>query len=265
MKSTQSPELSLSETSAPDTPLVLRREPSRESQLAHPAASPIAILEAAIKGGVTAENVSVVKELILMCREQRAEDAKAAFAKAFFNLRKHMPDIHADREATNRAGEVTFVYCSEEELSRMLEPHLMSHGFAMLFGQSQTDGRITVNVTLMHEQGHSEVREYTVRAGTPNAMKDGAMCDTGGATTAWRHLMIKMFGLKSRIAENQDVRNEGEPLAPDKALYLRELVKEVGADEAAFLKYAGAKTYAEIGSNRFDELKAALNKKRVIR
>lgn len=226
-----------------------------------PAASPIAILESAIKGGVTAENVSVVKELIQMCRDQRAEDAKAAFAKAFFQLRKNMPEIYADKEAHTKSGQVAYVYCSEKEILSKLDPHLMSFGFAMLFSQSESDGRITVEITLMHEAGHSEVKTFTVRAGAPNAMKDAASCDAGAATTAWRHLVMKLFSLKSRISENQDARNEGEPITRDQAQVLREMVKESGSNEPAFLQFSGASKYEDIGSNRYSELFAALQKK----
>ncbi len=238
---------------------------AQKPALRHASSAPIDILEAAVRGGVTAENVAVVKELVQMCREQRAEDAKAAFAKAFFLLRKNMPEIHADKKATNRAGETTFVYCSEEEIAKMLEPHLMSYGFAMLFGQTSTDGRITVNVTLMHEQGHSEAREFTVRSGTPNAMKDGAMCDAGGATTAWRHLMIKMFGLKSRIAENQgkfDATIEGSAITPDRVQYLRELLDETKSDLAKFLSMAGVDSLEKITAGSYDVLVRALLMKR---
>lgn len=225
------------------------------------APSPISILEKAIQGGVTTDSVSVVKELIQMCREQRAEDAKAAFAKAFFQLRKNMPEIYADKEAKDRGGSTTFTYCSEEEIAKKLEPHLMNYGFAMLFGQAEANGRVTINVTLMHEAGHQETREFTVRSGAPNAMKDAAMCDTGGATTAWRHLMIKMFGLKSRIAANRDAAVEGEPISEEKAIYLREQVKETKSDEAMFLALAGAKTYEQITEGKYDVLVAALAKK----
>jgi len=248
---------------APDTLELTPVAPAAPAITTAPASapSPIAILEAAIKSGVTQENVSVVKELIQMCRDQRAEDAKAAFAKAFFQLRKNMPEITADKEAKTRSGDVAYVYCSEEEIAKKLEPHLMSYGFAMLFGQREADGKITAEVTLMHEAGHSEVREYTVRASAPNAMKDAAMCDTGAATTAWRHLMVKLFGLKSRISENQDARNEGEPISKDQAQILREMVKDSGSDEVKFLAFAGAPTYEAIKSNRYGEVFAMLNKK----
>lgn len=217
--------------------------------------TPINILEAAVRGGVTKENVDVVKELVQMCRDQRAEEAKAAFAQAYFQMRKNMPPIHADKEAKDRAGNVVYVYCSEEEIAKMLEPHLLAYGFAMMFGQSENNGRITVTVTLIHEQGHQENREYTVRAGTPNAMKDGAMCDAGGATTAWRQLMIKWFGLKSRIQENQDARNEGEKISPEKVQYLVEQVRELGGTaEANLLEVAGVASFKDVGEQVYPVL-----------
>lgn len=192
--------------------------------------SPINILESAIRGGVTQENVSVVKELIAMCREQRAEDAKAAFARAFFQLRKNMPEIYADKEATDDNGKVLFISISETEISKKLEPHLMAHGFAMLFGQENEEGRITVNVTLMHEAGHSETREYSVRPGKTNRVKDDTMADAGAATTAWRHLMIKMFGLKSRNPDMRHAGNLGAFIGRDKIQTLQEQMAELGGD-----------------------------------
>jgi hypothetical protein len=237
-----------------------------DERIVVPTASPIAILEKAISGGVTQENVSVVKELIQMVREQRAEDAKNAFTRALFQLRKNMPEIYIDKEAKTRDGDVAYRYCSEEEISKKLEPHLMAYGFTTLFGQTANDGRITVQITLMHEQGHQEVREYTVRSGATNAMKDATAADSGAATTAWRHLTMKMFGLKSRLSVDNDARHEGEKITEDQALYLRDLVKQIRAakivfDEPAFLKYAGAATYEEIGSERFDGLSKSLNKR----
>lgn len=231
-----------------------------DSQLAAPAnTSPLSILEAAVKGGITSENVAVVEKLIGLARAERAEQAKADFARAFFQLRKNMPTIHADKQAHNRAGEATFVYCSEEEIAKMLEPHLMNYGFAMLFGQKEDNGRITVRVTLMHEKGHSEDREFTVRSGQPNAMKDAAMCDAGAATTALRHLLIKLFGLKSRIQENQDVKNEGEKITPDKIAYLREQCAELGGNtEQRMLTLGGVEKWEDLGEHVYPVIVRAI-------
>jgi hypothetical protein len=225
--------------------------------------SPISLLERVLQSPeLTQEKLGLAKELIQMCREQRADDAKTAFAKALFQLRKNMPEIYIDKEAKDRSGAVAYRYCSEEEISKKLEPHLMAYGFTTLFSQKQDDGRVTVEITLMHERGHETVSEYTVRTGATNAMKDATAADSGAATTAWRHLMMKMFGLKARISEHQDARNEGEKITEDQAIYLREQVKETKSNEADFLRFAGSATYEAIGSARYPSIIAALEKKR---
>lgn len=216
--------------------------------------------------GLTSENVAVAEKLLQMAREQRAEESKAAFAKAFFQLRKNMPEIYADKEARTRSGETAYFYCSEEEIAKKIEPHLMNYGFAMLFGQHEDNGRITVEVTLMHEAGHAETREFTVRSGTPNAMKDAAMCDTGGATTAWRHLIQKWFGLKSRITENQDPHTEGAFIGADKRQYLKEQIDELGGESvnAWFWETAGVGVgqYERISEGSYPILSKLLEKKK---
>ena len=213
--------------------------------------TPLAILEAAVNRGITSENVAVVKELVQLAREQRADEAKAEFARAFFQLTQAISklEIYADKQAKTRSGEVAYTYCSEKELDDKLRPVLMQYGFGTLFGQTENNGRITITLTIMHQAGHQEVREYTVRAGHENAMKDAAACDTGAATTAYRHLCIKMFGLKSRIQEGQDATKDGEKIGPDKVQYLIEQCQEVGGNlEARLLEAAGVSSLDQIGS-----------------
>jgi hypothetical protein len=75
---------------------------------------------------------------------------------------------------------------------------------------------------------------------------------------------MKMFGLKSRMSamDANDARLEGEPITFEQAQTLRELAEEVKADVPAFLKYAGASKFEEIGSARYEGLFKALQKKR---
>jgi hypothetical protein len=233
-----------------------------QSQLTVVSTSPISILEKAISGGVTQENVTVVKELIQMVREQRAIDAKAAFARALFQLRKNMPEIYIDKEARGRDDKVAYRYCSEEEISKKLEPHLMAYGFTTLFSSRESDGRVTSEVTLIHEEGHETHHEFTVRAGATNAMKDATAADAGAATTAWRHLVMKMFGLKSRISAQADAHVEGTRITFEQVQFIRDLMAEVGADEGRFLKLAGVSKVEDIGSEKYDLCVVALGKKR---
>lgn len=226
-------------------------------------ASPLLLLERVLQSpDLTQEKVSVAKELMQMVREQGAAEAKAAFAKAFFQLRKNMPEIYADREAKTESGAVMYRFCSEREISEKLEPHLMAHGFAMLFGQSESEGRITAEVTLMHEAGHEEVRRYTVRAGSTNRVKDATAADAGAATTAWRHLMIKLFGLKSRITETRDIRNEGDIINPEQAQYLNEQLTEHRFAPGPILELAGVDAIEKIPANLYPVVARAIEMKK---
>ena len=222
------------------------------------------LLEAAVRGGVTPENVAVVKELLAMRREELAMENKRSFNRSFFLLKQKIAqmEICADKAGKNKSGAVIYTYASESELADKLEPVLAEFGFAMMFGQKRTDNMVIAEITLIHRDGHEEKREYAVRVGRSNEMKDDTAVDSGSTTSAWRHLVIKLFGLKSRIMEESDMANEGSPISFEQSETLRELVKETNSDEAAFLRFAGAVKYEEIGAVKYDMLFRALDKKR---
>lgn len=221
--------------------LELAPHPKREIQPADRRQQPIhplELLERAMQGDLTKEKVEIAKDLMQMAKDYKADEAKAAFAKAFLQLRRNMPEIYIDKEAKND-GKVVYAYCSEEEITKKIEPHLLSYGFTTLPNQSEDNGRVTMTITLIHEGGHQTTQSYTVHAGAPNRMRDATACDTGAATAAWRHLVMKMFGLKSRIRENSDARNLGSEITPEEAQTLQRRVFETGSDVLLFLKFAG--------------------------
>lgn len=224
------------------------------------------ILDAAVRGGITSENVAVVKEIIAMRREEVAHEAKAKFNRAFFELRQEIAtmDFYADKAAKTENGQVAYRYCSEKELASGLDPVLFKHGFAMLFSQKDENERTIAIITLIHKDGHEVSGEYSVRSGATNRMKDATAADTGATTSAWRHLVIKMFGLKSRIQEDADPRNLGDTntkLAPKLADELERRAQLTNSNISAFLKLAGAKTFAEIPAVNYDMLDRLLKTK----
>jgi hypothetical protein len=228
------------------------------------------ILDAAVRGGVTSENVAVVKEIIAMRREELALEAKAKFNRAFFALRQEIArmDFYADKAAKTDSGQVAYRYCSEKELAAGLEPVLFRHGFAMLFGQRSEDGKLVAVITLIHREGHEETREYSVRSSATNRMKDSTAADIGSTTSAWRNLVIKLFGIKSRINEEDDPRNLGElnsKVTSDQAFELERRVKETNSNLKAFLRLAGAATFAEIPAGNYGMLDRLLATKEAAR
>jgi hypothetical protein len=239
---------------AGEMPVERRQEPMTSLQ----------ILESAVRGGVTSENVAVVKEIIAMRREELAFENKAKFNRAFFDLKTELSkmNFYADKAAKTDTGQVAYRYCSEQELAAGLEPVLHKHGFTMLFGQRSDNERSTAVITLIHKDGHEEPREYSVRSGNTNRMKDATAADTGATTSAWRHLVIKMFGLKSRITED-DIRLEGdrnEKITTFQATELEHRAKMLNC-EVAFLQFAMAAKFSDIQASRYEELDKLLTRK----
>lgn len=252
---------------------IARNEPQAVATRPPMPVSSLSILQAAIEGGINKENVDVVERLVALRRDEMREESKAAFARAFFQLRKEIMsmEIYADKTVKTLKGDVVCTYCSEQELSEKLEPLLLRHGFAMMFGQRHEEGRAVAMITLIHEAGHQELREYSVRSGATNRVKDDTAADAGATTTAWRHLVIKLFGLKSRIKDTDDPRNLGEHITSEQAFELSARVNSTGSDERAFLRYAGVKIadneipvdahYQQIMSSRYSDLDASLKRK----
>ena len=228
------------------------------------------ILEAAVRGGINNDNVSVVERIVAMRREEEAEQAKKEFVKAFFALRKSLPVIYADKEVKTRDGSVAFEYCSPTEIKDVIEPHVTSHGFCTMTGQEMGEGRVTVTVTLMHEKGHSESRSFTVRVSPGNNLMSPTQCDAAASTSAERHALIKLFGLRTRINPNHDPRNEGTRITPQQAEELQHRVKMTNSNELAFMKLAAVGSisgpvtldhYKSIMSGKYEMLNELLAKK----
>jgi len=226
------------------------------------------ILDAAVRGGVTSENVAVVKEIIAMRREEVALESKAKFNRSFFELRKEISTMkfYADKEAQTDSGKVAFRYCSEAEITSKLDPVLFKHGFTLMFGQETDGDKSTAVVTLTHEDGHDETRRYSVRSGGTNRMKDATAADTGATTSAWRHLVIKWFGLKSRTSETDDARNLGDiatKITKEQADELEHRVAMANANKVAFFEFAGAnvKSFSDIAAIDYPRCDRMLKRK----
>ena len=224
------------------------------------------ILESAVRGGITSENVSVVKELIAMRREEASLEAKSKFNRAFFELREdisHM-DFYADKTAKTDSGAAVYSYCSERELQSKLDPVLFRHGFAMLFGQRDEGEKTVAIITLIHKDGHQEDREYAVRSGGTNRMKDATAADTGATTSAWRHLVIKMFGIKSRISETDDARNLGSYITKKQADDLEMRIKLTNSNLMGYKELAGilpTEGFEKCTTSKYEVLDQLLSRK----
>jgi hypothetical protein len=228
----------------------------------HAAPSVGAMLQSAIAAGVTAENVAVLEKLMDLYERTQAKEAEKQFAAAFAALQGEMPAIHAVKAVPNRDGTIRYKFAPYEEIMAIVRPLLQRHGFTVSFSQTVGDGRISQACVLQHVGGHSRANAFAVRIGSGPPGSSEAQTDGAASTYAKRHALCNALNITvDADTDGADARIEGAPIAADKAQYLRELCAETKSDEAAFLKFAGAATFAEIASTRYDDLVRALLKK----
>lgn len=211
-----------------------------------------AILRAAVAGGITRENVEVVERLGALAERAEANRARIEFFRALAAMRKSMPAIYADNEVRIKAGQVAYRYASPQAIKEALEPHLQRHGLMTMASQRMDGNSITVTLTVAHEGGHSEQANYTTRISPGTALMTVTQCDAAAATAAERQALIRFFGLRVRIREDEDPRNEGVYISEEDAKTLRERALACGADERKFLKFAGVDVKPDDPPNLMD-------------
>ena len=215
------------------------------------------MLSAVIQGGVTADNVGVLKEMLAIHERMEMRNAEKDFNSAFVRLQNDLPVIVASSIIPNRGRYERF-----EDVMHVVGPLLARHGFSVSFSMENENARVTETCTLRHIAGHSQSNKFSVRTGRADTE---TQADCKAATTAKRNALLNCLNIVIRqdalLDEDQDASIEGAFISPDKAIYLRELVKSTKSNEVAFLAFAQATKYEEITVSRYDRLVAQLQKK----
>ncbi len=214
------------------------------------------LMRLAVTSGDPEKNVGVLERLVAMQERKQAKDAEREFAVAFHALQKSTPGVAATIPVPDREGNVRYFFASYENIMEQVRPLLTEHGFSVTFDSEFKDDRLVMRCTLIHISGHSRTTTQYMRVGKVYGAND-AQNDGATSTMAKRYALCCALNIvieRDSDGGVGDARVEGEPISFDKAQTLREMVKEAKADEAKFLKYAGASSYEEIGSNRYQSL-----------
>lgn len=245
-----------------------------EFQLTHPpAGGELAALQKApqdgvmnlisqvIERGITQENVAALEKLADLYERLQDKDAERQFAAAFVALQAEIPGIEATKPVPNKDGTIRYRFAPYEVIMEAVRPVLLKHGFTLTFSSDVKEGRVIQTCTLQHVGGHKRSNSFGARIGHGPPGASEAQGDGAASSFAKRYALCDALNIV--IETDQDARAEGSatPITKDEAHYLKELVAETKSDEAAFLKFSGAATYAEIGADRYDRLAAMLHKK----
>lgn len=207
--------------------------------------------------GVTPANVEALAKLADIYERMQLKEAEKAFNAAFVALQADLPVIVASTPIPNRGKYERF-----EDVMATVGPLLKRHGFSVAFSMSAAENRVTETCTLRHAGGHCSSNSFSVR--TSSKADSETQADCKAATTAKRNALLNCLNVVIRqdaLQSEEDPRNDGAPIDFAQAQTLREMVRDTGSDEAAFLRFAGSDKYETIGGNRYQELFALLNRK----
>ena len=218
------------------------------------------IAQMVASGSLSAESVAVVKELVALKEHMEDRQSQRDFAVNLVGLQGELSTFQATKPVPDKYGNVKYCSLEYHEIMAKVQPLLLRYGFSVSFSTAESkDGRIRQVCTLQHVSGHHRDFQVFVRAGSgpPGATESQA----DGSVISYARKYALCCALNISVDHTPDARKEGEPISPEQAELLRQMVKRSRSDEAAFLRFAGAKSYEEIGERRYAEVFAALEKK----
>lgn len=215
-----------------------------------------------VERGVTPENVAAMTALVELKERMDARQAERDFAAAFVALQAEMPRIEAAKAVPNKDGTVRYHFAPFEDIMGQLQPLLVKHGFSVSFDNKFDGPRAVATCIRLHNGGHSKENSFAARIGSGPPGSSEAQSDGAAASYAKRFALCNAFNIVVKGLDD-DARAHGSPLDERRVNELKGRVLDVKADEAAFLKYAGAANYDGIPAERYPMLDAMLSRKEI--
>ncbi len=209
-------------------------------------------------GQVTSQYADVLEKMMNLYANEEKRRAEKDFAAALVDLQGETIRVQATKAVDVKAGVPRYTFAPYEEIMAVVQPILTRHGFSITFDTKIDGDRLYSVCTLTHKAGHSRSNQFAVRFTTPPG-SSSAQGDMSTKSYAKRGALCDALNIS--IEHDDDARMIGKPIGQALALDLEDRVRKVGADEDAFLKYAGAKTYAEISDERYPALDELLKRK----
>lgn len=231
------------------TPLAGHDAPMMELNDANPIA---AMLAAIIKSNMTPGTAEVAQTITDLYIKMEDRAAKKAFERDMKSLFAELPEVGTNREIPGedkRTGKavVRSRFADYKQVMRALRPLLVKYGFTISYSskyESDANGnRITACCNVTHGEGHTKVNEFTVRTSSPPGSSI-TQSDGGSQTFAKRYALYDAFNIV--VNADNDARLEGTSISAEQAADLEQRLAATGSNPAAFLKVAGAESFAAI-------------------
>lgn len=205
----------------------------------------VSILEAAVRGGVTTENVAVVERMAALVERQQDRQAERDYAQALFDLQQECKRVVALKDVDGK-----FRFAPYLDIWKEVEAPIRRHHFTLQWDQRNEGGMVTKILTLQHLGGHKREFRWTIRVGTnapgTPAGAQAPVLDEQADSRAKRRLLLDVLNITVDSTGDAADIGTGELISPEKADELFKRWVSVSQNQKAFLDIAGVDAWQKI-------------------
>lgn len=192
-------------------------------------------------------NIANLQALLQMQREVMADQAKIAFARALWRLKKDMPQI-AKSGVIDLKEKGKIKFARWEDMSDAIQPLMDREGFTLSFDteeRAREGGGSIVIGTLTHIDGHSQTARFSLPLDTGPGRNN---LQAAGSTLSYgkRYVTELLLNIVRR-GEDDDAHAAGiRYITVDQKNELVALMQETKTDTKAYLRHLGVNSLDEI-------------------
>jgi len=219
-------------------------------------ASPVAMMELALSGGL---NPDKLERMLELQERWEANEAKKAFTAAMAAFKRNPPEIEKDRKVSYKAGGglTEYRHASLANVTNKINAGLSDHGLSASWVTEQQNGTIKVTCTITHCLGHSESTSLNA---APDVSGSKNSIQAIGSTISYleRYTILALTGLATSDMDNDAQITEIEYISAEQVNELTDLIDNSKSDRVKFLAYMQVEEIGKIPAGEFKRAKAGL-------
>jgi hypothetical protein len=217
---------------------------------------PMNLLQIAVQRGASIDELD---KLLQLERQYKADCAREAYVNAMTAFRSEAISVIKAKHVS--FGQTNYKYATLAKILEIVVPALAKHGLSHNWETKQDGPAITVSCIITHAQGHSE-RTSLSAAPDQSGGKNAIQAVGSAVSYLERYTFMALTGLAASDQDDDGQRAEVEYITDKQAADLDVLIAEVGADKAAFLKWARVEALSEIAAKDYSNAVRMLERKR---
>lgn len=168
--------------------------------------NPMALIEAAVNGGV---DIDKLERLFDLQERWEKQQARASYYRSMARFQAELPVIRKTKNVNfnTSKGVTNYNYAPLDSIAAQIKEPLHNNGFSYRWAFSEEDGDIVCSCTLTHIDGHSETSTMTAEA-DDSGRKNSIQAIGSSRTYLQRYTLVGVAGLTT-AEEDNDARSVG--------------------------------------------------------